>query len=130
MHGGKRQGAGRPRGSRSRSAASLPAPPPAQDQDLPADPLSVGLRAMRRLEAEGKLEKAGALAARLAKYFAQPFAATDQPAKPHPEQNMLPLWESKPKAPDLGKKEAAQIAAETAGAGTDWGDLLKPDRPN
>lgn len=29
----------------------------------------------------------------------------------------------------LGKKEAAQIAAETAGEGTDWGDDLQADGP-
>ncbi len=130
QHGGKRPGAGRPKGA-TKARQPDPAPPTPAASDLPDDPLSVGLRAMRKLEAEGKVEKAGALAVKLARYFAQPFAPTDQSAKPHAEQGILPLWESKPKAPEpVGKKEAAQQAAETAGIGTDWGDLLKPDRPN
>ncbi|RBP08522.1 hypothetical protein DFR50_1253 [Roseiarcus fermentans] len=126
QHGDKRPGAGRPKGAKTRRPEPAPPPP-----DLPGDPLSVGLRAMRQLEAEGKAEKAGALAVRLARYFQQPFAPTDQAARPHPEQGILPLWESKAKpAPTPGKKEIARQEAETAGEGTEWGDLLRPDRPN
>jgi hypothetical protein len=36
---------------------------------------------------------------------------------------------SEPRQPKLGKKEAAQLAAQHAGEGTDWGDLLKPPPP-
>jgi hypothetical protein len=34
-----------------------------------------------------------------------------------------------PREPPLGKKEAAQLAAEHAGEGTSWEDLLKPGLP-
>jgi hypothetical protein len=34
-----------------------------------------------------------------------------------------------PREPELGKKEAAQLAALTAGEGTPWEDLLKPPDP-
>ncbi|HTR14723.1 MAG TPA: hypothetical protein VMI72_16085 [Roseiarcus sp.] len=126
-HGGRRPGAGRPKGSKNRAkeiAAEI-------DASLPTDPLSIALRAARKLEQEGKTEKAAALAIRLARYFNQPFSPSDQAAKPHPEQGILPLWESQPKSRGtLGKKAAAQLDAETAGQGTDWGDLLQPDRPN
>ena len=128
--GGKRAGAGRPRGSRNKramlEAAILAGEGP--------KPLDVALRAMRALDAAGEHEKAAAIAVKIAPFFYQKFSATDQPAKPHAEQSMLPLWELKPKAetaePALGKKVAARLEAETAGVGTEWGDLLKPDRPN
>ena len=34
-----------------------------------------------------------------------------------------------PREPPLGKKEAARLAAITAGEGSSWGDLLKPQPP-
>ncbi len=127
--GGKRPGAGRPKGSTSRRSttdAKILASVAAGDT-----PLDVGLRIMRKAEAEGDLKLALQAMKACAPFIHQRFSPTDQPAKPHVEQAILPLWESKPKAaPEPGKKEAARIEAETAGVGTEWGDLLKPDRPN
>lgn len=125
--GGKRPGAGRPRGSVNKKA-NLEAAIVVAGGDTPLDIL---LWAARQAKAEGDVERATKAAQAAAPYIHQRFSPTDQPAKPHPEQSILPLWESKPKADAApGKKEQAQLAAETAGAGTDWGDLLKPDRPN
>ena len=122
--GGKRAGAGRPRGSGNKKA-SLDAAKLLADGQTPLD---VGLAAMRVLFESGKTEEAGTLAVKLAPYFHQRFAPTDQQPKPHREQDMLPLFGRDPqKGPEpVGKKELAQREAETAGVGTDWGEDLLP----
>ena len=125
--GGKRPGAGRPRGSASKkakvSAAAL--------MRSGRQPLEVLLLVMDKALEDGDWKTAREAAKDAAPYIHQKFSATDQPAKPHPEQAILPLWESKPKAEAApGKKETARLEAETAGQGTEWGDLLNPDRPN
>ena len=92
-------------------------------------PLDVGLAIMRTAFAAGDMAIAAELAVKLAPYFHQKFGATDREPAPHPEQGLLPLFgEADSKHPTFGKKEAAARAAETAGDGSDWGNLLYPDR--
>jgi hypothetical protein len=97
--GGSRPGSGRKPGSRNRKAleraAKAAEAEAAAERDgvpLPDDPLSVGLRAMRRLELAGEWQKAGALAARLARYTSQPLKPTPRAPPAHPAQN-LPLFD-------------------------------------
>ncbi len=117
--GGSRPGAGRKPGSRNKKlaeraakAAQAEAIAERDGVPLPDDPLSVGLRAMRQLERAGEWQKAGALAARLARYTAQPLKATPRAPPAHPAQN-LPLFEaadgtgaSRPAVPDDGPAAA------------------------
>ncbi len=117
--GGRRAGAGRPRGSVNRKA-KVAAAVVAGDG---LKPLDVMLAVMPMRYERKQWDKAVDIANKLAPYFSQKFAATDQPAQPHPEQGLLPLFEAA-KTAALGKKEQAALAAAAAGAGTDWGDDL------
>jgi len=125
--GGKRPGAGRPRGSVSKKAR-VKAAIIAAGGDTPLDIL---LWAARQAKADGDVDRARQAARDAAPYFHQRFSPTDQLATPHKEQGMLPLFPQHHRPPEsVGKKEQAQRDAETAGAGTDWGDDLQLAKPN
>ena len=63
----------------------------------------------------GNVSAANFIRQELARGEAEAFVTSSRPAQT-------------PKPTPLGKKEAAQLAATTAGQGTDWGDdLLAPD---
>jgi hypothetical protein len=91
--GGKRPGAGRPRGSSSKKANVSAAVAPANGMK----PLDIMIAIMRRYYSEERLDQALEAAKALTLYFSQKFAPTDQPAVPHLEQG-LPLFANQPNA--------------------------------
>jgi hypothetical protein len=117
--GGKRPGAGRPRGSSSKKAKVSAALAPA----IGMKPLDIMIAIMRRYYSEERLDQALEAAKALAPYFSQKFAPTDQPAVPHLEQGLRcsPISRT-PVAAPRGKKELALLDAERGGEGTEWGD--------
>src|SRR5271168_1245821 len=92
--GGKRPGAGRPRGSSSKKAKVSAAVAAADGMK----PLDIMIAIMRRYYSEERFDKA------LARYFSQKFAPTDQSAVPHLEQG-LRLFANQPNA---GRSAAGQ----------------------
>jgi hypothetical protein len=73
-------------------------------------------RRMEVLVAQFRAAKKGNVAAQ--KAFLQNSPALAAPPPPEAE--------AAARKPALGKKEQAQADAQTAGAGTEWADLLKP----
>lgn len=124
--GGRRPGAGRKPGSVAKK--SLIGAARAIAGGLA--PIDIMLQAARSLFADGKYTEASLVAARVAPYIHQRFAPTDQRAKPHDDQGMLPLFSVDASEGHLGKKQQAQVDAERAGSGSDWGDDLKPPSYN
>jgi|HubBroStandDraft_6_1064221.scaffolds.fasta_scaffold175273_1 hypothetical protein len=129
--GGYRPGAERPKGSSNKRAPI--ATEAARREAAAMGPMDIALSVIRERFAANRNDiEVAKLAVQIAGYFIQKFRATDQPAAPHPEQKLLdlPLF-SDHKPTSAGKKEQAQAAALTAGAGTDWGDDLATDaKPN
>ena len=80
--GGKRPGAGRPKGSTNkRSRVTAP-----KALATGMTPLDILLDSARRLHTEGDFVNAAAVAARAAPYVHQKFTAMQEPAARHPEQ--------------------------------------------
>ena len=89
--GGKRDGAGRPKGSKNKRANVAAAKLTASGAALPLDIL---LASARQLFGEGKYAEAASAAAKAAPYIHQRFTATQEPAIRHQAQQVqgeLPL---------------------------------------
>ena len=120
--GGKRAGAGRPKGASNKRNIKQAAHILAEG----IAPLDVYRRIMPALLAsEDPQVLLAALdrAAKFRKLFHSEFAVSDNPARPHESQG-LPLFDA-PHRPPAGKKAEADQAAVTAAQGSGWGDLLK-----
>ena len=121
--GGRRPGAGRPKGASSKASGKAIAAILTKG----IAPIDVYERVMPVLLAskdEQVLLAALDRAAKFRKLFHSEFAPTDAPARPHESQG-LPLFDAPHKPPPQGKKEAAVEAANAAAQGPGWGDLLK-----
>jgi hypothetical protein len=119
--GGKRPGAGCPRGSAKKKANIKAAIIAASS----LSPLDVMRDAMATFVAQGKLADAVDVAKAMAPYIHPKVPLANQQARPHSSQDFLPGFGGDgDDRSRLGKKEIARDAADRAGEGTDWGDDL------
>lgn len=97
--GGYRAGAGRPKSAKSAKAVAVPVDIKSAARKSKLSPLDYMLTVMNDEDAEAARRDRMAIAA-------------------------APFVHARPGDKPQGKKEAAQEAAQTAGAGTEWGDDL------